>query len=800
MRIRRVDLDGFRRISARFRFAAEGVTLWAVPNGRGKSALSEAIVAALYGPERHEPGGDRAGWIQMAVNLDDGRDLAISRNLASGAVQVTDSRGRDVTGEFRDTDRSVEIGETIFGVGRAAFAARCVVRHANLRETLGHPVLLAELGRQAAGDAPSEEPAPPASVDDEPLWERETPEPRSISVPVDGGDLRILRSAAEQMHYMVSGEMPAWAAGDPARGEQVDASDVAPLHDPDEPGISTAERTRRLRRHLQVLDAEQAACMAELHQLSDRAGEIEHEVRRLSFLSEATPEDVEHLRELIAHIEEAEEARREHGKAEAACDAELARRGLSAEAIRGLAATFGQLDPAELDFVSRYRADETVRRGNQALTRSESRLDDSRIREIGSTQDRAAKVAVVPLAVSIGGLLATVAAAILRPPFLPAAVPLVLAVAAATTGGVLLWRARRLGAAERERIARSQARKREQMSELEREAHEAAFRLHDIATRCGEEDSNAFLDRYEQWTARAEDLDGLERLARERDELEHAAAALREDLGRFAAARSRGEGTDPVLVDAEAVYAEYARSIELRDSLAECERQSAVREERLIELESSRAAMRESIDALLSEAGVNPQQQDVDHALDLANELDPAAVAEAEARASAWTPGLSARTEAILRQLLPEARDVEVDWRLAPKLRLEPGGPLMDAQELAAARSESVLDQVCLALRLAIVETLASAGETVPLFLDDPLVRADDARHDRFLEFLVEDASTRSQAVLLTAHEVRAKWFLHQHPRFRERVVPLQDSRVAGKRPASSGAVPSPAGSVPQAS
>jgi hypothetical protein len=796
MRIRRVDLDGFRRISARFRLAEEGVTLWAAPNGRGKSSLAEAVVAALYGPDPHLPGADRTGWIQIAVDLDDGRSLAVSRNLSSGSVQVTDSGGRDVTAEFRDVERLVEVGERIFGVGRSGFEARCIVRDADLRGTLGHTGLLAELSRKAAGATAGDEPCEGARAESDGDTLPVEAEPSRPAPEAAGDDLRILRSAAEQMHYLVSGEVPSWPANDSA-GERVDTKGVAPLHDPDEPGISGVERVRRLRRHLEVLDGEQAACMAELHQLSDRAGEIEHEVRRLSFLSEATAEDVDHLRELIAHIEVAEEARREHGRAEAAFHQELERRGVNAARLGELATMFRELGPADLDLVARYRADETVRRGNQALTRSESRLDESRIREIGAAQERAARTAVVPLAVSIGGLLAAVAAAILRLPYLPAGAALAIAVTAATIGGVLLWRARHVGAAERARIAHSQARKKEQMSELEREAHEAAFRLHDVAERCGVDDTNQFLDRHEEWTARAEDLAALERFAREGDELEHAAAALREDLGRFAAARSRGEGTDPVLVDPEAVYAEYARSIELRDSLVECERESAAKEQRLIELESGRAAIRETIESLLSDAGVNPQR-DADHALESVGRVDPVAEAEAEARASAWTPALSARTEAILRRLLPEARDVEVSHRLVPKLRLEPGGPLMDPQELAASRSESALDQVCLALRLAIMETLGSAGETVPLILDDPLVRADDARHDRFLEFLVEDASTRAQAVLLTAHEVRAKWFLHQHPRARERVIPLVDSRVTGKRPTSSGAVPSPAASVSQ--
>jgi uncharacterized protein YhaN len=103
------------------------------------------------------------------------------------------------------------------------------------------------------------------------------------------------------------------------------------------------------------------------------------------------------------------------------------------------------------------------------------------------------------------------------------------------------------------------------------------------------------------------------------------------------------------------------------------------------------------------------------------------------------------------------------------------------------------VDQVCLALRLAIVETPSPSGETVPTFLDDPLVRADDARHDCALRFLVEDASERGQILLMTAHEVRVKWFLHQFPQLRDRVTSI--APPPAPRRSSSAAVAAPSGS-----
>jgi hypothetical protein len=129
-------------------------------------------------------------------------------------------------------------------------------------------------------------------------------------------------------------------------------------------------------------------------------------------------------------------------------------------------------------------------------------------------------------------------------------------------------------------------------------------------------------------------------------------------------------------------------------------------------------------------------------------------------------------------------RDVEIDGGLSPQLRF--GRSAHAFPELPTRLTGASIDQVCLALRLAIVETVGSSRERVPVFLDDPLTRADDARHDRALLFLVEDASVRSQVILMTAQEVRTKWFLHQHPDHRDRFRaittgnPAEETAAAG--------------------
>ncbi|MGA7987802.1 MAG: hypothetical protein WCB51_05330, partial [Candidatus Dormiibacterota bacterium] len=66
------------------------------------------------------------------------------------------------------------------------------------------------------------------------------------------------------------------------------------------------------------------------------------------------------------------------------------------------------------------------------------------------------------------------------------------------------------------------------------------------------------------------------------------------------------------------------------------------------------------------------------------------------------------------------------------------------------AVSHGTRDQVALLLRLALCEVLGGAGEHAPLLLDEPLLTADPARRDRFIEFLHELSATH-QVLISTA-------------------------------------------------
>lgn len=70
--------------------------------------------------------------------------------------------------------------------------------------------------------------------------------------------------------------------------------------------------------------------------------------------------------------------------------------------------------------------------------------------------------------------------------------------------------------------------------------------------------------------------------------------------------------------------------------------------------------------------------------------------------------------------------------------------------------SKGTVDQIYLALRLALIESLSTTGERIPMLLDDPLVNYDTVRLERALEVLRELGET-TQILFFTCHDLVAK-------------------------------------------
>ena len=120
-----------------------------------------------------------------------------------------------------------------------------------------------------------------------------------------------------------------------------------------------------------------------------------------------------------------------------------------------------------------------------------------------------------------------------------------------------------------------------------------------------------------------------------------------------------------------------------------------------------------------------------------------------------FSPALGARAAEIFAQLTDGRYDaVALDRSF--RLAAEPQGSYTprDAQYLSAG----ALDQLYLAVRLAICELALPQGDPIPLILDDALTNFDDSRCAAALRFLRQEAESR-QVLLFTCHSREADFF-----------------------------------------
>ena len=144
MKILRLRADSFGALKGEFSFDPTKVAVIVDQNERGKSTLLAAVSAGLYGLD-----GDKRRWPVLtpldrwrpwtgegyALELEiesKGERLTIRRDFARGTAEVWNSRGQDVTAEYRDGKDTFPVGKKLLGLDVEEFEKCAFVRQTGL--------------------------------------------------------------------------------------------------------------------------------------------------------------------------------------------------------------------------------------------------------------------------------------------------------------------------------------------------------------------------------------------------------------------------------------------------------------------------------------------------------------------------------------------------------------------------------------------------------------------------------------------------------------------------------------------
>lgn len=224
-----------------------------------------------------------------------------------------------------------------------------------------------------------------------------------------------------------------------------------------------------------------------------------------------------------------------------------------------------------------------------------------------------------------------------------------------------------------------------------------------------------------------------------------------------AAAVLEAEKTRQAALDAEMLkdldFTESGEAAEQTKRLRDAENELRRIREELAAWEGRKTALgdRRAIEAHIAELADEHKKLTFEYeALALASDTLKQAGAEIQSR---MTPMLSKRTAEIFSALTSGRYDsVALDRELQAVAKLD--GDSVGRE--AAFLSVGALDQLYLAVRLAICELALPEDKSCPIILDDALVNFDDERVMKALELLSEMAKTR-QIILFTCHEREAR-------------------------------------------
>jgi uncharacterized protein YhaN len=284
------------------------------------------------------------------------------------------------------------------------------------------------------------------------------------------------------------------------------------------------------------------------------------------------------------------------------------------------------------------------------------------------------------------------------------------------------------------------------------EAEEESVRLHAKALAQYLEAAN--VESADQWNTRAaqaeqyrqvrQTLDGLNQqlmtVLRGQDIRE-----LRAAIASIAALEAGGDMTQPPL--------ENAQDLKRRREALVRDIEARMKEERALYglLTERNAGMRALNEIEEEQAETALRVGELDFELEAASCAMALIEEIARDKHSRIAPKITAKAGAHLKEITDGAYDelfVDRDLRLSVRIpqlqRLQ--------QDPERVLSKGTVDQVYLALRLAVVQCITETGETIPMLLDDPFPNYDDHRLQQAMKLLA-NVSAENQVLLFTCRE-----------------------------------------------
>lgn len=312
--------------------------------------------------------------------------------------------------------------------------------------------------------------------------------------------------------------------------------------------------------------------------------------------------------------------------------------------------------------------------------------------------------------------------------------------------GATLQRIRSGLSEQKERQARIEV-LREQSAALERQVKADEFDLEKREQELARLLAHAGLSSFEAWSTQAEEARKYRALKERRDAVQRSLDDLTrgEDLNSLLAWLDRAPEPQPAEHSREELQGMLERLVvearSLRDQTHQVQIQIAERQSSgrpLHEIEEEHAYASRMIGVMEAELDACA------YAMALIEEI-------ARDKHARVAPLLASRASEYITRITHGAySDVRVDTDLRVSLAV-PHAPDAHVQP-EKSLSKGTVDQIYLALRLALVDALSATGEPAPMLLDDPFANYDDGRLRVTLE-LMQEVGARNQVLLFTCRE-----------------------------------------------